>query len=191
MRGLYNIIKPNIRVEENVETRGNEIGNLTENSPQILKIAMVEFIDAVLPLAFVIAFSTAFYGPNAGLVRNIGNNYFGGRAITDPRTNYLVMLQMFAIDIFSMTVSGLSLYYFLRINLFQAFCNMMKKYWMIFVVTIPRIMMAFGTKDVNFGMDFSGKYEWITDEGRANLIRNAIEISEEEKLALLSNSTLM
>ena len=115
----------------------------------------------------------------------------GGKAIKDVDTHYFAMFQMVVFDIFTMIISWLSLAYFCKINLFQAFCNMMNKYWKIFLVTTPSITLFFGLKDVNFGMDFSGSFIWITDEGRRYLIRKAVNLSEEETLLLLSNTTLM
>ena len=151
----------------------------------------MEFIDAMLPLVFGVAFTLAYYGPNSGLMNDIGNDYFGGKAIKDVDTHYFAMFQMVVFDIFTMIISWLSLAYFCKINLFQAFCNMMNKYWKIFLVTTPSITLFFGLKDVNFGMDFSGSFIWITDEGRRYLIRKAVNLSEEETLLLLSNTTLM
>ena len=189
MLSCYQIIRLNTRVEENDEATISSV--LMERKLKTEKLVKVEFIDAMLPLVFGVAFTLAYYGPNSGLMNDIGNDYFGGKAIKDVDTHYFAMFQMVVFDIFTMIISWLSLAYFCKINLFQAFCNMMNKYWKIFLVTTPSITLFFGLKDVNFGMDFSGSFIWITDEGRRYLIRKAVNLSEEEKLLLLSNTTLM
>ena len=66
---------------------------------------------------------------------------------------------------------------------------MIDKYWLIFLVKLPGITMAFGQRDVNLGWDYSGKFLWTTDEGRLNMICNSVHISEEEKSFLMMNST--
>ena len=189
MIGCYQIIKLNNHVEED--------GNLGQNYQiisyrklKVQNLVMSEFVDAIMPLAHGIAFSMAYYGPNAALMRNIGNAYFGGKIITDVQRHYLVMVLMFAFDIFAMVISGASLKYFSNIDLFQAFSNMMKNYWIIFLVKLPGLASSFAAKDVNSGIDFSMKHLWITDEGRLRLIRDAVELSVEEKTLLQANSTL-
>ena len=43
----------------------------------------------------------------------------------------------------------------------------------------------FATKDINFGMDSTGNWDWITDDGRVQLISNSNDLSDEEKTAFL------
>ena len=50
---------------------------------------MNEFVDAILPLASGIAFAMAYYGPNATLIKNVKNDYFGGQVIQDVEYFYL------------------------------------------------------------------------------------------------------
>ena len=101
-----------------------------------------------------------------------------------------VMLLMLIFDLFAMVISGIFLKYSCKMDLFQLFCNMIDEYWMVFMVKLPIIVMFFAVRDVNFGFDYSGKYSWITDEGRFKIICNSSHISEEEKSLLLGNSTL-
>ena len=35
----------------------------------------------------------------------------------------------------------------------------------------------FAMNDVNFGADLRGKYEWITNEGRMNLLSNSTDLN--------------
>ena len=43
---------------------------------------MSKFIEAIVPIAFAIVFTMTFLGPNATLMKDVGNNYFGGKAMT-------------------------------------------------------------------------------------------------------------
>ena len=150
---------------------------------------MTEFVDAMVPLVFGIAFAMAYHGPNATLMKGIKNDYFGDQ-IEDGQHVYAVMVLMLSFDVFAMVISGIFLRYSCEIDLFQFFCNMMDEYLMVFMVKLPIIVMFFGVRDVNFGFDYSGEYSWITDEGRFKMICNSCHISEEEKSLLLVNSTL-
>ena len=51
------------------------------------------------------------------------------------------------------------------------------------------IVLNFGINDINFGMDNTGDFQWITDDGRYDLIRNSVELSLDEKAKLLPNMT--
>ena len=51
------------------------------------------------------------------------------------------------------------------------------------------VVVNFGSNDINFAMDFTGKFLWITDEGRYELIRNSSKLSHNEKAMLLLNMT--
>ena len=189
MKGCYEIFKVRRRVEEELESMENNT-MASDRRKKIQSLAMGEFIDAILPLAFGIAFSMAYYGPNANLIKNVKNDYFGGQAIDDVPYFYFIMGLMFGLDLFAMFMSCAFLHHICKINLFQGFCNMMQKYWMIFLFNLPAITMDFGARDINFGLDYSGQFSWITDEGRLYLICNSSDISEDEKLLLLNNSTL-
>ena len=98
---------------------------------------------------------------------------------------------MFSFDFVAMIISFVALHYFCRIDLFKAFCNMIRKHWIIFAVHLPKLGSMFAERDVNFGLDLSTfKFSWISDEGRMDLIRNATELSEIEKMSLLQDVIL-
>ena len=41
---------------------------------------------------------------------------------------------------------------------------MMKKYWIIFLVSLPSIVNNFGSKDVSIGIDPTMEHLWISNE---------------------------
>ena len=164
------IIRLDARVEGDDEFRTV----IAERKKRVQSLAMVEFTEAMLPLVFVIAFTMAYYGPNSSLMIDIGSDYIGGKAIDNVKPVYIDMFLMLGFDVFSMIISWLSLKYFCQINLFQEFCNMMKKHWLIFVVILPGIVIQVGSKDVNYGVDNTGQFLWITEEGRLNMTQNVI-----------------
>ena len=183
--GCYQIIKQHNHVGGAIATESN-----ATMKRKVRYLVMSEFTEAIYPLAFGITFTMAYYGPNASLFRNIGNGYFGGEKLRGVEHFYTVMLQMLCFDLGAMIISGVSLNYLCKINLFQDFCNMMRKYWLIFCIKLPSITLSIAADDINNGFDPTGEFTWITEEGRLSLICNADELSNEEKSFLLGNSTL-
>ena len=188
--GCYQIIKRYSRVEEENASNENEL-LASERNIQVKNLSTSEFTEAIAPIAFAIAFTLVVFGPNAGLMNGIGNNYFGGEPIEDVAPQYITMLQMFSFDFAAMIISWVALKYFCQIDLLEAFCNMIRKHWIIFAVHLPKLGTAFAGRDINFGIDLATKkFLWITDDGRMDLIRNATELTETEKFSLLQNVTL-
>ena len=182
----YQIVKINTRIGEENQTSLRTTA-LYDRTVKAQHLAMNEFIEAIVPIAFAIVFTMAFFGPNSCLMKEIGNNYFGGKAIDNVSIFYFGLIQMFTIDFFAMIVTGISLQHLCHLDLFQEFCNVMKQYWMIFMIKLPSITFYYVTKDVNLGLDDTGDYLWITDDGRKNLICNAVELTDYEKQMLLPN----
>ena len=151
---------------------------------------MGQFIEGIAPLAFAIGFVTAYYGFNSSLIRNVRNNYFGGEIIENVQHFYTVMFQMFSIDLLAMIISASVLHYYCKIHFLKEFCNVMRKYWTVLIVKLPILALHFGYNDINFGLDYTMKFSWITDEGRRKLIQDDPNLSMEEKTLLLLNATV-
>ena len=65
------------------------------------------------------------------------------------------------------------------------FGGVVRKYWLFMTVKLAYNMAAyFATNDVNFGNDSTGRFEWITEEGRLNLIHNATDLDREARTSL-------
>ena len=76
----------------------------------------------------------------------------------------------------------------LNLNMLQEFCRVIRGYWSFMVILLSYQFIAYFTwSDVNSGFDPSGNYEWITNEGRINMINSSIELTMEEKELLFDN----
>ena len=185
----YEIVKNSNKIDVDAQSTANA-KIIKDRKENIQTLVMSEFTEAVVPVAFAIVFSMVFFGPNAILMNGVGNNYFGGNVIKDSQVFYLGMLQIFAFDVLVMIMSVISLKCLCDVNLFHEFCNIMKKYWIVFLIKLPSITFYYVTNDVNLGMDESTKFLWITDEGRHQMICYAEEHLDEENSRLLPNLTL-
>ena len=189
LKELYDIIKVDKKIKEASMYNEQRLYNTKKEKVEMLILS--EFIEGIAPLAFAIGFATAYYGFNSNLIRNVHNNYYGGEVIKNVEHFYTVMFQMFSIEVIAMILSAGVLYYYCKINFFKEFCIVMKKYWVILIVKLPVLAMHFGYNDINFGLDYTMKFLWITNEGRLELIQDDVNLSEQEKIMLINNTLLM
>ena len=78
----------------------------------------------------------------------------------------------------------------MNINMLQEFCRVLSKYWFFIFIKLSFTNVAYlASNDVNFGVDSSGKFEWISPKGRLNLIFNSTDLRPEEMASFVANST--
>ena len=143
-----------------------------EMKKRVVTLITSEFIEAFIPLGYVIAFTMAYYGPNAELYVNVGNDYFGGKALENVNEFYIPMGLMFVFDTFSIVITAAYLHYSSNVNVAREFCQLMKVYWFVFMILLADIGRNFSTRDINFAADFTTEFLWTTDKGRIILFGN-------------------
>ena len=188
IRTCYQIIRLSRKVNEEPTHAENE--NIKrEKKAKFLDLVITELTEIMTPIVYGLGYATAYFGPNAHLTTNVGSNWYGGKIMTDIQHFYIVMLELFAIDLISMILTTASLNHFCNLHVLQEFCKCLKKYWWIMMLQLIMISYYFGSNDINLAMDFTGNFQWITDEGRYELIRKSTELSLNEKIMLLPNIT--
>ena len=80
-------------------------------------------------------YATAYYGPNATIMKGVKNNYFGNSE-QDIQNVFGSVFKMAVLDTFGAILIGLLLRLLCQINIFDEFCVIMKKYW----ITLSIIM---------------------------------------------------
>ena len=190
LKELYDIIKVHRKISLENKYDGNQILSTIETE-KVEMLIISEFVEGISPLAYAIGFAMAYYGFNATLIRNVKNDYFGAEIIIDVEHFYAIMFQMFSINIIAMILGSILLYFYCKIDFIKEFCNVLKKYWMILIVKLPVIAMHFGYNDINFGLDYTMKFLWITNEGRFELIKNDSSLSMLQKSLLMNNTSLL
>ena len=186
--GCYEVIRSKRKSED---VAGNNVDQLNSKlNVEMMSLSIGEFIEAFVPLTFGIGYATAYWGSNSDLIRNVGNDYFGGE-IKDRFQIYFVMFQLFSIDVISVALTAACLQHFCKISFFQECCNMLNKYWILLTIKLSgNLAMYFLYNDINFAMDYSLLFTWTSDDGRSTLILNSHESSREEKESLLQNITV-
>ena len=124
-------------------------------------------------MLYGISITLAHYGPNAALFANIGSQLWG-EPIENLIQLYYTMFFLFGIDSLSAVLNSLILWKVLNVNMLQEFGDIISKYWIFIVFKLSNNLQGYlATTDVNFGLDTSGNFEWITTEGRQNIIDNS------------------
>ena len=175
-----------IRIQNKTASIQNEKDDLERaRKKTIAKLVLAELCEGMVPLAYALGFSMMYLGPNSSIFGSSNMKF------DDVVRMFGVMLALFSIDIISVALNACLLWVLAELNIAQEFCKILKKYWHIMALKLSlTIFLTLNSKDINLGSDFSLNFSWITDEGRMMMIYNSTDLSEMEKMILLSNSSL-
>ena len=107
-----------------------------ERNSAIVSLLTAEFIEVITPLAYSVAFSAAYYGPNARSMIGIKHEYFGIPATSDIQEVLIVLFMMAQIDMVGGVIFGILLKCFCDINIFEEMCKILQKYWIHLAIFI-------------------------------------------------------
>ena len=102
--------------------------HLLKKKEETMGLVAVEMIEMLVPIAYIITFTIAFYGKNAEL---IGGVKFGGwqhKEVDDLISFSSDLMMMFAIDFTALIVSAILLWRYASINLLSEGYNVMNLY---------------------------------------------------------------
>ena len=104
-----------------------------EKQIELAQILVInEMVEFMVPLAYLLCFTVAFYGPNSELFGNVKSSYWHYSAVEDVTEVIEVVLTFFTIDFGSTLVSFFLLWRFCRINLGQVYLAVQKDYGVVF-----------------------------------------------------------
>ena len=121
LRVIY-LWKKNDRTRNNVEKQIGLLQTLVINE-------MVEFWS---PVCYLLCFITAYYGPNAWLIGDIGNGYWQFTEISDVEHTITVVAIFLFVDLGSLFVCTIILWMICRINLYKVFGALQKEFGFVF-----------------------------------------------------------
>ena len=99
-------------------------------------LVLSETIEMLVPLTYCSSLLIAYYGPNAEIFGNIQNSYWHYKKI-DNVWKTLSKISVFLVsDILSVSVSGVLLWKFCKINLIKSYCNMMNEHWLLMSIVL-------------------------------------------------------
>ena len=153
-----------IKLQKKVEVHENETSK-KENRKVILRLALAELCEGLVPLAYAISFSMAYYGPNAELIGNVKNDYWRFRIVEDIRPLFLVMSVLFSIDIVSFALNSIILWMCCKVNLLKEICSVLQQYWYILAVKLVNdVWWNFYASDINLANDMTFQFGWIVND---------------------------
>ena len=168
----FKLIKDHNKVKNKVAINERE----HETSPT--KLILAELMEGFTPMIYGITMALAYYGPNAKLFINIGSSFLG-KPIHDIDHVFLTMFILFAFDALSVTINSIWLKKKLNLNMLLEFHRVIRRYWTFMLIQLSYLLTGyFHCSDVNSGFDPSGNYEWITNEGRVNMMNKSIELKQ-------------
>ena len=121
LRVIY-LWKKKERTRQNVEKQIELLQTLVINE-------MVEFWS---PVCYLLCFITAYYGPNAWLIGDIGNGYWQYTDIKDVKHTITVVAIFLVVDLGSLFVCTILLWMVCRINLYKVFGALQKEFGFMF-----------------------------------------------------------
>ena len=117
------------------ENKGKEASqNALACKETLGELIINEIIELVVPFAFVCTYTIAYYGPNAPILGNIGNDYWHFRKVEEilPLIKWAFIICL--IDFISTLVTGMMLWKYCRIHLMREVLSVLKKYGYIIAI---------------------------------------------------------
>ena len=104
---------------------------------ELLQVLVInETNEFIAPLCYILCFMTAYFGPNAGLIGNIGNSYWHYSKIENVEESIEFVFVFMFIDLGSLVVVSILLWKLFRINLYRAFCSLQKEFGLGFSASL-------------------------------------------------------
>jgi hypothetical protein len=125
---LHNLVAPN----------GSRAAK--EKKHRLVKLILIETLEVVVPLAYLLTVLVAYYGPNAGILGNIRNNLWQYKAIVDIEKLVLAVLLMFVIDLCSAIIAGIALWKICSVHILREACKVMDDYWIIIAINLANYL---------------------------------------------------
>ena len=123
-----------------------------------MKLVLAELCEGLAPLAYALAFSLAYYGPNGGLLGYPKSVYWQEREVVDVSNTFMVMFGLFLMDIVCLGFNSNVIWIFCKVNLFKEFFIIIQKYWYILALKmVNELWWNFYHKDVNLANFNLGK----------------------------------
>ena len=95
-----------------------------------------EFVECMVPMAYLSCLVAAYFGPNADVIGTVANSYWSFTSIKDIEYTIHVIVLYFAIDFMSTVVSYVLLEFWCRINLMNAYISMITEFGFVFAINL-------------------------------------------------------
>ena len=136
-----------------------------EKRKATLALSLAEVCEGLVPLSYALCFAMAYYGPNAKLIGNVGNDLWAYKAISDISWTYLVLFGLLLIDFLSLLLNAIIIWIYANVKLMEECSSALQKYWQIIAVMLASTLSSyFFSNDVNLGFDWTFNFCWTVEE---------------------------
>ena len=97
----------------------------------ILALIINETVEFLVPIAYCITITMAYYGPSGQVIGNIKNSYWQYSAINNMENTLQWLAIFFVVDLMSLFISVLLLLVLCKINLINIYFQLLKEAWLI------------------------------------------------------------
>ena len=112
----------------------------TEMETMLSELTCDDTILVSVPVCYLATFISAYYGPNASILGNIGNSYWNFVEIDNVRDVISSTMLMAGIDFGILLTTWLTLWVFCKIDVLKEFCRLMKTCWSWIGIRIALIL---------------------------------------------------
>ena len=186
LKMTYQIIKESREIND-----ANIPGTNNDMNTNITTLILAELMEGFSPIIYGVGMAMAYYGPNAHLFSSVRNCYWS-EVIKDIGPLYITMSILLGVDTLSVLITGLIIWKVIKVNMFKRFSRVLSKYghFMAILLALNMVNYFVGT-DINFGMDETQSFQWISNEGWRNLVNNSNSLTNQQKEDILSKSNLL
>ena len=117
-------------------------GHIQEQARLLQNLLIKEFVGFIVPLAFLLCFTVAFYGPNGDKIGNVRNSYFGYQAVEDFPDYTLKILSLFLIDFLTAIFGSVLLWKFCNINCYRGMISLQKEFGDVFLMNLVHSLLS-------------------------------------------------
>ena len=97
----------------------------------VVELVLNETIEVFVPITFMLSYLIVYYGPNYGVIGNVGFDYWTFKKIEDVKGFLTPVALMALADCASGFISGVLLWEQCRINIILEYCSAIRKYWSV------------------------------------------------------------
>ena len=146
-------------------TKRNPTEENVKNLMQSVQILVIgESLEIIIPLAYLLCFVAAFYGPNADILGNVKNGYWQYQAVDDLWGTVSNLLFLVTFDFISLVIAGIFLFISSNINLFHVYLHLMKEDGVVFSIHQAYLLeYLFCTIAIACAFDFTFQFDWVLD----------------------------
>ena len=108
----------------------------------VYTLVINEMVEFTVPLAYLLCFTSAYFGPNHDLIGNVGNSYWQYRAVDDFEHTLMFVSMLFFIDLLSLVACVYLLWQYCNKDLIQYYIAVQKEFGVGFIIVMSSTLNA-------------------------------------------------